>query len=176
MANLAAKQPLHPAAAVRDRRLVRDGNAALFFANHSTLEIGRGFSRTFDGDTSVGEIDRLSKAGPDEPVNPAQVIARACEAISSADVATAASIIASDYPHTLLKRERRRKTIPAAVMIKVFLRDRFVDRYTGQQLIFGPALHLLSQIYCPTHSRQHKIGRCREPTADFTTCSRPLTS
>jgi hypothetical protein len=98
------------------------------------------------GDKGVGEIDRPSKAGPDEPINPAQVIARACEAISSGDVAAAASIIASDYPHTLLKHERRRKTIPAAVMIRVFLRDRFVDRYTGQQLIFGPALHLLSQI------------------------------
>jgi hypothetical protein len=97
-------------------------------------------------ETRVGEIDRPSKAGPDEPINPAQVIARACEAISSGDVAAAASIIASDYPHTLLKHERRRKTIPAAVMIRVFLRDRFVDRYTGQQLIFGPALHLLSQI------------------------------
>jgi hypothetical protein len=81
----------------------------------------------------------------DEPINPAQIIARACQAISKNDFA-AAAIIAEKYPHTQPKRDRARASIPDAVMIKVFLRDGFVDRYTGRHLVFGPALHLVSQI------------------------------
>jgi hypothetical protein len=70
------------------------------------------------------------------------VIASACGALSNGDLDRAAEIIRIEYPSTPVQSAARRITKLEAM--RVFMRDGFVDRYSGRRLVFPGALRLLS--------------------------------
>jgi hypothetical protein len=74
----------------------------------------------------------------------ADVLYRACGALTQGDTVTARGLIQTEYPFVSHANAGRAYTELA--MMRVFLRDRFTDRYNGQRLIFPATLRLLSRL------------------------------
>jgi len=72
----------------------------------------------------------------------AEVIAAVCRSIGGGDTASASSLLRRDYPFTPGPMTQRR--YGALESTRVFARDGFIDRYTGERLIFPPVLRALS--------------------------------
>ena len=75
-----------------------------------------------------------------------KIIEEACIAIGNGDLSAAKSVIATNYPFSP-PSETTRKTnrkYSKREKIKIFMRDGFIDRYSGEKLVFPPVLHLLS--------------------------------
>lgn len=53
-------------------------------------------------------------------------------------------MLARDYPHLGAGKVKRQYTVRESM--KVFMRDGFIDRYSGQRLVFPAALRMLSGI------------------------------
>lgn len=77
-------------------------------------------------------------------MDPASIIASVCGALSADDQTTARALVTAAYPHVPVRPEGRRYSKQQCV--EVFLRDGYVDRYSGQRLMFPGALRLLSLI------------------------------
>ena len=81
------------------------------------------------------------------------IIAEACTALTSEGAERAASIVEELYPFD------PQPTVPRKYgpvdSSRVFVRDGFVDRYTGDRLIFPPVLRVLSH-ELPTQFPYHK--------------------
>ncbi|KZF06332.1 MULTISPECIES: HNH endonuclease [unclassified Rhodococcus (in: high G+C Gram-positive bacteria)] len=91
--------------------------------------------------------------GSGQPPQKADVLARACAALSNGDDNAAKAIIDTDYPHVVGTVAQRRYTLPE--MLRTFYRDGFLDRYSGDRLIHPGALRLLSVVLpneFPAHS------------------------
>ncbi|KAA3596225.1 MAG: HNH endonuclease [Calditrichaeota bacterium] len=71
-----------------------------------------------------------------------EIIKQVCDAISGDGVVKAKSILAKNYPFEAFVKSIRSYT--KKQMIRVFLRDGFIDRYSGERLIFPPVLRLIS--------------------------------
>ena len=65
-----------------------------------------------------------------------------CEALSSGDTADASEIARRQYPFLPPPTATRKFTEMQA--LRVFFRDGFIDRYSGNRLLFPPVLRLLS--------------------------------
>ena len=63
-------------------------------------------------------------------------------ALSSGDIGEARKALRGDYPFQPIKRESRRYT--ATQSMKTFLRDGFIDRYSGGRLLYPGVLRILS--------------------------------
>jgi hypothetical protein len=74
----------------------------------------------------------------------AATIRSVCQALSRDGTAAASDIIRAEYPFVPLTREGRRYT--ESQSLRVFTRDGFIDRYTGQRLVFPGVLRLLSRL------------------------------
>lgn len=74
------------------------------------------------------------------------IVAAACDLISLGKQADAAALISSDYPFVPEAAVERR--YGEAEALRVFLRDGFIDRYSGDRLVFPGALRVLSE-YLP---------------------------
>ena len=85
--------------------------------------------------------------------DPSETLLAACEMIASNNVAGAASIISERYPFVPMVNAGRSYTPHQS--LQVFLRDGFVDRYTGAKLINPAALRLLSALM-PDEFPAHK--------------------
>lgn len=70
------------------------------------------------------------------------VIKIICEALSSGDTSGASEIAWRHYPFIAPPAVARKFT--EAQALRVFVRDGFVDRYSGNRLLFPPVLRLLS--------------------------------
>ena len=70
------------------------------------------------------------------------VIAAICRALAGGSLAEAESIVRRDYPFDPAPVTKRR--FRPVEYTKVFVRDAFVDRYSGAPLIFPPVLRVLS--------------------------------
>lgn len=70
------------------------------------------------------------------------MIAAVCQAIARQDSAEAASILKHEYPFAPDTVTKRR--YGPLKSTRVFVRDGFLDRYTGDRLIFPPVLRLIS--------------------------------
>lgn len=87
-------------------------------------------------------------------------IEEVCSALASGSLNDAKSVLNRKYPFTAIQKEKRRygdyqKTC-------VFLRDGFVDRYSGDKLVFPPVLRLLSNLMpddFPFH-KNWKMSEC----------------
>lgn len=80
------------------------------------------------------------------------VIAAVCDALTGAMPDAAASILRRDYPFAPDLVTKR--TCGPVEATRVFVRDGFVDRYTGERLVFPPVLRVLS-VVLPTEFPYH---------------------
>lgn len=90
----------------------------------------------------------------------ADIISKVCDSISSGDQSKGREIINKFYP--LNKIEYVTRNYTKADMLTVFLRDQFIDRYSGEKLIFPPVLRIISQTFpsdFPYHSNW-KYNEC----------------
>lgn len=71
-------------------------------------------------------------------------IAGVCQALDSGSVETAVSLLKLDYPFAPEAMNKRQ--YGARESTRVFVRDGFIDRYTGERLIFPPVLRILSAL------------------------------
>lgn len=74
----------------------------------------------------------------------AATIAGVCDALLSGDRAAASAMAQTDYPFAPGGNAGRKYT--EYQMTCIFLRDGFVDRYSGQRLVFPGTLRLLSRL------------------------------
>lgn len=89
-----------------------------------------------------------------------EVIKEACLAISGGSHSDAKRIIETEYPFVPMTNEGR--SYSEFQKTRVFLRDGFVDRYSGERMIFPPVLRLLSKLMpveFPFH-RNWKMAEC----------------
>jgi hypothetical protein len=70
------------------------------------------------------------------------ILARACKAVEEQRLGQASTILATEYPFTP-PTNAGRKYSPGQCM-EVFVRDGFIDRYSGRRLVFPGTLRLLS--------------------------------
>lgn len=74
----------------------------------------------------------------------ASVLLEVCGSLLVGDAERAGQILDSDYPFEHIERKRRsysRKQVTA-----IFVRDGFIDRYSGKRLVFPASLHLISTL------------------------------
>jgi len=86
-------------------------------------------------------------------------IARICEAVSSASLDEAAAIVRRELPFEPFEPAKRAYTDTESVSI--FLRDGFIDRYSGHRLVFPGTLRLLS-LLMPDEIPFHPHGKMTE--------------
>jgi hypothetical protein len=73
-----------------------------------------------------------------------QVIAAICKFVANGDRQEGSALARDKYPFTRAENPGRRYS--EYQMTQVFFRDGFVDRYTGEQLVFPGTLRLLSTL------------------------------
>lgn len=76
------------------------------------------------------------------PMAQAEVIASVCAALSNDQADDARALIATEYPHIPVVAVGRRYS--KREFVAVFSRDGYIDRYSGQRLVFPGTLRLLS--------------------------------
>jgi 5-methylcytosine-specific restriction endonuclease McrA len=93
-------------------------------------------------------------------MNKAAVIEIVCEALQRGDTSTAAQILSDRYPN--LTPPIGKGTVGAAKRLQVFLRDGFLDRYSGTPLVLPGALRVISMIIPEAfpYQRNWKVGEC----------------
>jgi hypothetical protein len=74
----------------------------------------------------------------------AGVLARICGALTRGDLDAARDVARRDYPFAPTANVGRSHAL--AQQMRLFLRDRFTDRYTGARLVFPGTLRLLSRV------------------------------
>jgi len=89
----------------------------------------------------------------------ADVIASVCALVARGDSTAAARTLTLDLPHSPHVPVRRKYT--AAESLRVFRRDGFIDRYSGERLVFPGTLRLLS-IRFPSEFPYHPNWRMSE--------------
>ena len=72
------------------------------------------------------------------------IIIKACAAVEKGKIEKAKEIISTNYPYSNFKNNLPETTVSRN--LKVFMRDGFIDRYTGEKVILPVALSLLSFI------------------------------
>jgi hypothetical protein len=106
--------------------------------------------------------------------NKTEIIKSICEALSAGNSSNAADIARRQYSFSALPSESRKFTEIQA--LRVFMRDGFIDRYSGNQLLFPPVLRVLSSVLTadfPFH-RNWKMSETHQsywelfPTLDHT--------
>ena len=101
-----------------------------------------------------------------------QIVRQVCEALASGDTLKASAIARKDYPFA--PQTRGKRSFSALAATSIFLRDGFIDRYAGTELVYPGALRLLSRLLpaeFPAHpnwksSESHIIYYELFPTVD----------
>jgi len=78
-------------------------------------------------------------------IDGANKLAEVCRAVEQADRDRAVSLLTQDYPFIPLENIGRHYT--ALECMRVFIRDGFIDRYSGKRLIFPATLRALSLLF-----------------------------
>jgi 5-methylcytosine-specific restriction endonuclease McrA len=100
------------------------------------------------------------------------IVRQVCEALAAGDRVKASTIARRDYPFA--PQNKGKRSFSALAATSVFLRDGFIDRYAGTQLVYPGALRLLSRLLpaeFPAHpnwksSESHIIYYELFPTVD----------
>ena len=71
-------------------------------------------------------------------------ITLACEALSRGQLDESKEIIKEKYPFDMV--ETKQWNFSKAKLLQIFVRDGFIDRYSGEKLIFPGALRVLSEL------------------------------
>ncbi|MDF1744952.1 MAG: HNH endonuclease signature motif containing protein [Gimesia sp.] len=76
-----------------------------------------------------------------------RVIQDVCRAVENSDLEAAKQIIETGYPFEPPKPiSNQSRKYNETEKTKLFLRDGFIDRYSGEMLVFPPVLRLLSKL------------------------------
>jgi hypothetical protein len=75
----------------------------------------------------------------------ADILAKVCQALSGRNVEGARQLLRTHYPHRPIASPGRR--YKERECVTVFMRDGFVDRYSGRRLVFPGTLRLLSSLF-----------------------------
>jgi len=86
-------------------------------------------------------------------IDPAETLRRVCDLLVNRSQDEAASILRAEYPHIPPKNQGRKYT--PYQCLRVYLRDGFRDRYTGQRLVNPAALRFVS-VLLPIEFPCHK--------------------
>ncbi len=73
-----------------------------------------------------------------------EIIAKGFKTLRAGMISEAKVIISENYPFKPL--EKKGRTYREYEKIKIFLRDGFVDRYSGEKLVFPPVLRIMSSV------------------------------
>ena len=90
------------------------------------------------------------------PNGKAEIINEICKALTNGEKEKARDVILGKYPFTPFLLGKRNYS--EYKKTKVFIRDGFIDRYTGNRLIFPPVLKLISN-ELPEEFPYHKNGK-----------------
>src|ERR1700749_540987 len=71
-----------------------------------------------------------------------EVISEICFALSDGNEQRAKDVARQEYPFEITERSKRRITDVART--KIFIRDGFIDRYSGQKLVYPGTIMLLT--------------------------------
>ena len=75
-------------------------------------------------------------------MDPSTILAEVCGHLAHGDRSSAAEILRAEYPFVPVEKAPRKATL--LDKCRVFLRDGFIDRYTGQRLVFPAVLRIIS--------------------------------
>lgn len=131
---------------------------------------------------SVNGYDFVGAHGPCAPTitktpmtDKANIIKSVCDALSTGNESAASNIARKQYPFVTPPQTKR--TFTEMQALRIFLRDGFIDRYSGSRLVFPPVLRVLSLLLpeeFPFH-RNWKIAETHKaywelfPTLDHVT-------
>ena len=87
------------------------------------------------------------------------IIHRVAQLVQSGDIEPARETLRAEYPFVPMIPDSRRYT--EAQSLRIFLRDGFVDRYTGNRLLFPGILRLLFRLF-PTEFPFHPNWKMSE--------------
>ena len=93
-------------------------------------------------------------------ISKANVVDLVCQALARDDRRGAAAIAREEYPFTAARNAARRYS--EYQMTQLFTRDGFIDRYSGDRLVFPGTLRLLSTLMpeeFPAHPNWTKLDR-----------------
>lgn len=85
-----------------------------------------------------------------------ETIQRVCSALSADDMDGGRSFIIEEYP--FMPRARQARYYSDFKKLEIFMRDGFIDRYSGERLVFPGVLKVLSSTY-PGEFPYHKNGK-----------------
>lgn len=77
-------------------------------------------------------------------MEPADVLAQVCQLVAKGESDSAATLVHEAYP--FVPREAVERKYGAEQALRVFVRDGFIDRYSGKRLMFPGTLRLLSHL------------------------------
>jgi len=86
-------------------------------------------------------------------------IKKICDALSENNIELSRIILKKEYPFKYVEGGKRSYSL--LQILKVFMRDRFIDRYSGEKLIFPGSLKILSNIF-PEEFPYHQHGKMSE--------------
>lgn len=89
-------------------------------------------------------------------MDPAQVLSSVCGILSTGDITRATATLVRDLPFAPLRPTGR--SYSRTDVLRVFRRDGFIDRYSGDRLVFPGTLRLLS-LYLPEAFPYHPNWR-----------------
>lgn len=72
------------------------------------------------------------------------VITLVCEALSKGQIDESKEIIKGKYPFDMV--ETKQRNYSKTKLLQIFVRDGFIDRYSGEKLVFPGALRVLSEL------------------------------
>lgn len=92
-------------------------------------------------------------------MNNSEVIENVCQALLNGEMEKARKLAKTEYPFRFNDKAQRKITLSQTVQL--FLRDGFVDRYSGQRLVYPGILRFLSQTM-PEEFPYHKNWKMAE--------------
>lgn len=113
-----------------------------------------------DTNNLISEISERTKLEPIQHQSSINIIIKSFEKILDKDIEAARGIIREEYPHSLVEVEKRRMS--SYEKLQVFLRDGFIDRYSGEKLIFPNVLRIISEELGDTfpYHKNWKMSEC----------------
>ncbi|MBA3471909.1 MAG: hypothetical protein H0T57_01550 [Rubrobacter sp.] len=94
----------------------------------------------------------------------ASVLLEICGSLLDGDVEQAGQILDSEYPFERI--ERKRRTYSRKQVTAIFVRDGFIDRYSGKRLVLPASLQLISTLL-PDKFPSHPNGKMSETHIAF---------
>ena len=90
----------------------------------------------------MSELEQISPFETTEANRKAQVISDVCTELTASNLENAAAILKNEYP--FVPRKSIGRSYSTLQTLKIFIRDGFLDRYSGLRMVFPGTLRVLS--------------------------------